>query len=95
MDTNAHVANLAIGSMQGLTAFSALPDAPVLPYKERQRRLTLTRSARLRVRGAPRPAAGGQIVVRRSRSAFAITETELKAIAAAAMTGVSKIPNNG
>ena len=56
MDANVHVANLAVGSMKGLTAFSALPDAPVLPYKERQRRLTLTRLARSRVRGAPRPA---------------------------------------
>jgi hypothetical protein len=55
METNGHIANIAIRSMTGITAFSALPDAPVLPYKERQQRLSLARLARSRVRGAPRP----------------------------------------
>ena len=36
-----------------------------------------------------------QIAARRSRSAFAMTETELKLIAAAAIIGLSKMPKNG
>jgi hypothetical protein len=56
METNGHIADLAIRSMNGITAFSARPDAPVLPYKERQQRLSLARIARWRVRGEPRPA---------------------------------------
>ena len=36
-----------------------------------------------------------QIAARRSRSEFAITETELKLIAAAAIIGLNRIPKNG
>jgi hypothetical protein len=37
MDPHVFLTNHAISSQDGLTAFSALPNAPVLPYKERRR----------------------------------------------------------
>jgi hypothetical protein len=37
METHVFLTNQAVRSLDGLTAFSALPDAPVLPYKPRRR----------------------------------------------------------
>src|SRR4029453_16667983 len=37
MDPHVFLTHQAVRSLDGLTAFSALPDAPVLPYKERRR----------------------------------------------------------
>ena len=36
---NSNLVELAIRNQPNLTAFSALPDAPILPYVPRQRRL--------------------------------------------------------
>jgi hypothetical protein len=41
MEAHVFMTNQAVRSIDGLTAFSALPDAPVLPYKPRRRRLSL------------------------------------------------------
>lgn len=49
METHVFLTNQAVRSLDGLTAFSALPDAPVLPYKPR-RRPVLTGLANVRVR---------------------------------------------
>ena len=38
METHVFFTNQAVRSLDGLTAFSALPNAPVLPYKESRRR---------------------------------------------------------
>jgi hypothetical protein len=40
MDTHVFLTNQAVRSLDGLTAFSALPNAPVLPYTPRRRRVT-------------------------------------------------------
>ena len=50
MEAHVFLTHQAVRSLDGLTAFSALPNAPVLPYKERRRRLSLNLSSR-RVRG--------------------------------------------
>ena len=49
MEAHVFLTHQAVRSLDGLTAFSALPDAPVLPYKPR-RRLSLNFGAR-RARG--------------------------------------------
>lgn len=49
METHVFLTNQAVRSLDGLTAFSALPDAPVLPYKPR-RRPVLAGLANVRVR---------------------------------------------
>jgi len=41
MEAHVFLTHQAVRSLEGLTAFSALPDAPVLPYKERRRRPSL------------------------------------------------------
>ena len=41
MEAHVFLTHQAVRSLDGLTAFSALPDAPVLPYKERRRRPSL------------------------------------------------------
>jgi hypothetical protein len=38
MEAHVLLTHQSVRSLDGLTAFSALPDAPVLPYKERRRR---------------------------------------------------------
>lgn len=38
MEAHVFLTHQAIRSRDGLTAFSALPDAPVLPYRPRRRR---------------------------------------------------------
>ena len=53
MDIRASFTDQAVRSLDGLTAFSALPDAPVLPVKARRRRPSLKRLARSRPRGHP------------------------------------------
>jgi hypothetical protein len=54
MDSHVFLTHQAVRSLDGLTAFSALPDAPVLPYKPR-RRPVAAGLASLRARGR-RPA---------------------------------------
>ena len=49
MDTHVFLTNQAVRSLDGLTAFSALPNAPVLPYTPRRRRFA-TGLAKLRTR---------------------------------------------
>jgi hypothetical protein len=49
MDTHVFLTNQAVRSLDGLTAFSALPNAPVLPYTPRRRRFA-TGLAALRTR---------------------------------------------
>ena len=39
MDTHVFLTHQAVRSLDGLTAFSALPNAPVLPYTPRRRRV--------------------------------------------------------
>ena len=46
MEAHVFLTHQAVRSLDGLTAFSALPDAPVLPYKERRRRLSLNLPSR-------------------------------------------------
>ena len=53
MDMHVYCADQAVKSLGGLTAFSALPNAPVLPVKERRRFVTAFMS-RLRGASAPR-----------------------------------------
>jgi hypothetical protein len=53
MDTHVFLTNQAVRSLDGLTAFSALPNAPVLPYTPRRRRFA-TGLAGLRI-GRSRP----------------------------------------
>jgi hypothetical protein len=45
MDMHVFFADQSIRSLDGLTAFSALPDAPVLPVKHRRRPLRALRSS--------------------------------------------------
>ena len=45
MDMHVYCADQAVKSHVGLTAFSALPNAPVLPVKERRHPLRALRSA--------------------------------------------------
>ena len=45
MDVHVHCADQAVKSHDGLTAFSALPNARVLPAKERRHPLRALRSA--------------------------------------------------
>jgi len=52
MDFHTAITHQAVRSLDGLTAFSALPDAPVLPVKQ-PRRFGFGRVAAWRVRGAP------------------------------------------
>jgi hypothetical protein len=40
MDTHVFLTHQAVRSLDGLTAFSALPNAPVLPYTPRRRRVS-------------------------------------------------------
>jgi hypothetical protein len=49
MDTHVFLTNQAVRSLDGLTAFSARPNAPVLPYTPRHRRFA-TGLAGLRTR---------------------------------------------
>ena len=46
MEAHVFLTHQAVRSLDGLTAFSALPNAPVLPYKERRRRLSLSLPSR-------------------------------------------------
>jgi hypothetical protein len=55
VDTHVFLTNQSVRSLDGLTAFSALPDAPVLPYKPRRRPLQAARRA-LHRQAATRPA---------------------------------------
>jgi len=50
MEAHVFLTHQAVRSLDGLTAFSALPDAPVLPYKPR-RRWSLRTLARVRTAG--------------------------------------------
>ena len=50
MEAHVFLTHQAVRSLDGLTAFSALPDAPVLPYKPRRRR-SLRNLARARAAG--------------------------------------------
>ncbi len=50
MEAHVFLTHQAVRSLDGLTAFSALPDAPVLPYKERRRRPSLLHLVRHRTR---------------------------------------------
>jgi len=50
MEAHVFLTQQAVRSLEGLTAFSALPNAPVLPYKERRRRPSLLKLARGRTR---------------------------------------------
>jgi hypothetical protein len=52
-DMNTAFTAHVVGSLDGLTAFSALPDAPVLPVEHRRSRLAPVRLARWRARGTP------------------------------------------
>jgi hypothetical protein len=45
MDTHVFLTHHAVRSLDGLTAFSALPNAPVLPVKERRRPIQALRRA--------------------------------------------------
>ena len=54
MDTHVFLTHHAVRSLDGLTAFSALPNAPVLPVKERRRPIQALRRAASR-RPAARP----------------------------------------
>ena len=54
MDPHVFLTDRFVRSLDGLTAFSALPDAPVLPVKPRRRPLQAARRA-LRRRGATQP----------------------------------------
>jgi hypothetical protein len=54
METHVFLANHAVRSLDGLTAFSALPHAPVLPLKQRRRPIQAARRA-FRGGGATRP----------------------------------------
>jgi hypothetical protein len=49
MDTHVFLTHQAVRSLDGLTAFSALPNAPVLPYTPRRRRVS-SALAGLRIR---------------------------------------------
>ena len=53
MDIHVAVTDQAVRSLEGLTAFSALPNAPVLPVKQRRSPLGAVRLARSRLRGVP------------------------------------------
>ncbi len=48
MEAHVFLTHQAVRSLDGLTAFSALPDAPVLPYKERRRRPSVLNLVRQR-----------------------------------------------
>ena len=48
MDTHVFLTNQAVRSLDGLTAFSALPNAPVLPVKQRRRPIQAARRALFR-----------------------------------------------
>jgi hypothetical protein len=48
METHVFLTHQAVRSLDGLTAFSALPNAPVLPYKQRRRPLRSFALARRR-----------------------------------------------
>ena len=54
METHVFLTNQAVRSLDGLTAFSALPNAPVLPVKQRRRPIQAARRALLR-QAATRP----------------------------------------
>jgi hypothetical protein len=45
MDTHVFLTHQAVRSLDGLTAFSALPNAPVLPVKQRRRPIQAARRA--------------------------------------------------
>ena len=51
MEAHVFLTQQAVRSIDGITAFSALPDAPVLPYKPRRRRSLLRSLARQRADG--------------------------------------------
>ena len=54
MEAHVFLTHQAVRSLDGLTAFSALPNAPVLPYKERRRRrLSLSMPSRYQRRRQP------------------------------------------
>jgi hypothetical protein len=55
MDLHAFVSIYATHSLDGLTAFSALPDAPVLPVKQRRRPFQAVRRALRPRQSAHRP----------------------------------------
>jgi hypothetical protein len=54
METHVFLTNQAVRSLDGLTAFSALPNAPVLPVKQRRRPIQAARRALFR-QAATRP----------------------------------------
>jgi hypothetical protein len=54
MDSHVFLTHQAVRSLDGLTAFSALPDAPVLPVKQRRRPVQAATRA-LRRSGSTRP----------------------------------------
>jgi hypothetical protein len=45
MEAHVFLTHQAVRSLDGLTAFSALPNAPVLPYKPRRRPIAAARRA--------------------------------------------------
>ena len=54
MEMHVYLTNQAVRSLDGLTAFSALPNAPVLPVKQRRRPIQAARRA-FRSEAATRP----------------------------------------
>jgi hypothetical protein len=56
MEMHVFLTDQAIRSQSGLTAFSALPNAPVLPVKQRRRPIQAASHAFRRQGGATRPA---------------------------------------
>ena len=73
---------------------NALEQAPRLPGQAAPA-LQLSRRDLARARNASTATGRGYNLIRRSRSAFAITETELKLIAAPAIIGLRRTPKNG
>jgi hypothetical protein len=53
MDTHVFLTNQAVRSLDGLTAFSALPNAPVLPYTPRRRPVSSALAGLRTRRGQP------------------------------------------
>ena len=74
---------------------NALEQAPRLPGQAKRPALQLSRRDLARGRDASTATGRGYNSIRRSRRALAITETELKLIAAPAIIGLRRTPKNG